>query len=238
MAVTSLPLVEYASVEVLMEFDEIYEPHLKGLIKLASISDESYQELLTVLQGTAPSQFLPGEVGDLSAMVKSIPAGETEAIIVAIVGSAIGRAGAGQTIEDLVKAIGEDLRRNAELELPERAIRRFQRRAATLFKIDAIRIGAKAFELQLENVNNYDGVRVLTDIRPIFEDNPTERPKGFILIHTLKINYSTTTGEDSEFYVSLNTKDLQMLIDALKRAKTKAQSARALLESSKCVNVE
>lgn len=66
----------------------------------------------------------------------------------------------------------------------------------------------------LENEKNYNGAKIFTDIRPVFEK---EQIIGSIIINKLKVTYSENDQEKNLFF-SLDEKDLIELIEVLKKA--------------------
>lgn len=66
----------------------------------------------------------------------------------------------------------------------------------------------------LENEKNYNGAKIFTDIRPVFEK---ERIIGSTIINKLKVTYSENDQEKNLFF-SLDESDLVELIDVLKKA--------------------
>jgi hypothetical protein len=72
--------------------------------------------------------------------------------------------------------------------------------------------------------------RILTDIRPVF-NNKGDSVDAAVIVHNLRIHY----GQDSDhrdFYVALDTNDIQSLREALDRADTKAKCLQGLLKTS------
>jgi hypothetical protein len=69
--------------------------------------------------------------------------------------------------------------------------------------------------------------------RPVFGSDPAVRPVGAVLTHTLKIRYHEGDLRDHrEFYVVLDSNDLDELRDIIQRAQTKDKSLRELLKSA------
>lgn len=84
----------------------------------------------------------------------------------------------------------------------------------------------KALSLFMENERLMVGARILTDIRPVFEQSTIDNILGYSISHTLKIAYrdSRSTGE---FFVSLDSSDLQSLKKIIDREITKQETIRS-----------
>ena len=63
-----------------------------------------------------------------------------------------------------------------------------------------------------------DQPQVLTDFRPIFDDNAG--PMAGIIIHTLRINVRQNY-EENEIFITMDGRDIKYLKDALARAEAK-----------------
>ena len=65
---------------------------------------------------------------------------------------------------------------------------------------------AKASELTSENerVLCPANCRILSDVRPVFVDDPAEDPAAVLIQHTLKLAYHSEDDTVREFYVTLD----------------------------------
>ncbi|WP_380168325.1 hypothetical protein [Jannaschia sp. R86511] len=91
----------------------------------------------------------------------------------------------------------------------------------------AIRSLGKAHDLAQEHERLVHTSRVVTDIRPIFEE-ATSAPLGAIVTHKLRLGY-WKNGRIEEIEVTLPDSQLERLRVALDRAKEKGRSVQALL---------
>src|SRR5215210_3823930 len=95
---------------------------------------------------------------------------------------------------------------------------------AELLDVDKFMVIARAGNLSLENEHSLTDTRVITDIRPVFEEeNPKASPRGAVIVHTLKIRYRANN-EVREFFVTLDDNDVSELSEQLERASSKAES--------------
>jgi hypothetical protein len=87
-----------------------------------------------------------------------------------------------------------------------------------------------------EYENVYYKSRTITDIRPVFSTE-IDSVEAALIIHTLRIHYHIGAAH-KDFYVALDTNDLQQLIDVLERAKVKAEKLKAMLAASNTPHFE
>ena len=109
-----------------------------------------------------------------------------------------------------------------------------QSRLKLLLALDQpLGITAKALDIMTENQNVFCGARILSDIRPIFT-NQTDKASAAVIVHNLQIGFHNSgTGQHQEFYVSLDTEDIETLKRAIVRAEEKTKALKLILEASK-----
>jgi hypothetical protein len=71
----------------------------------------------------------------------------------------------------------------------------------------------------------------LSDIRPVFSEDIQSRPTGAVLVHSLKIEFMES-GERKQFFVALDSSDLELMSEVLSRAKQKDLVLRKILADS------
>jgi hypothetical protein len=84
-----------------------------------------------------------------------------------------------------------------------------------------------AIELVYDYANLLRRTRVLTDIRPLF-NNAADQIEGAVVSYTLRLRYDSADGEH-ELSIALDESDIRILADQCDRALTKATTARAML---------
>ncbi len=88
----------------------------------------------------------------------------------------------------------------------------------------------KAMGVVLDQDRIFYQARILTDIRPVFNEDG-DSVDAAVIVHNLRIHY----GQDSDhkdFYVALDTRDIQSLREVLDRADAKAKCLQGLLKTS------
>lgn len=87
---------------------------------------------------------------------------------------------------------------------------------------------AKAEGIWQELPRRLTAARLLTDIRPIFGDDVTQRPAAALIVHTISFSYYEGA-EEHQFHVNLDTNGLSLLERILERARRKEQNLEATL---------
>ena len=106
-----------------------------------------------------------------------------------------------------------------------------RQRFEKLLNIDTLKIISKAARLQSDGERLYCSSKILSDIRPVFREDPSVRPVGAVITHTLKI--TCHVGKDlEEFHVVLDSYELELLKDVIIRACVKDETLRALMKEA------
>jgi hypothetical protein len=199
--------------------------HIGALKYIASAEDDAFDQLLSALADEPASSR--AEVED---QVKGLLPNDDDVpgyrpLVGAIMALCVLRGSEDASEFAAEIAQGEEL----EFEDTERAI--FEPRLARVLGLEPLTNLAKAANLISESDKLYGEGRIITDIRPVFPPtDPSRRPSGALILHTLKIDYY----KDEEFasgYFVLDDVDLQMLRKAVDRALEKSKSLRELLLS-------
>lgn len=95
----------------------------------------------------------------------------------------------------------------------------------------SLSLTAKAGGVACDYERVFYNARILTDVRPVF-DHQGEVVEAAAIIHNLVIHFGENS-EHKDFYVTLDTQDIDVLRKALDRAATKANALRNLLQNTK-----
>lgn len=94
---------------------------------------------------------------------------------------------------------------------------------------------AKALTLRNEYERIVTDTRILTDIRPIFDDDEDEpNVEAAIVNHTLRFSYTSGDG-DHEIHFALDAADLTKLTAQIERALKKDKASQVLTETAEVV---
>lgn len=98
------------------------------------------------------------------------------------------------------------------------------------FELEVIRLSAKALDLSYEHTQLLQRARILTDIRPVFNDDASE-VRGTVISHSLLIRFDDPEG-DHVLSLAVDEDDIQSLIRQCERALKKSKTARDRLEKA------
>jgi len=115
------------------------------------------------------------------------------------------------------------------LKLPHAERKDFKTKLITLLGANVFGIASKIVDLRTDDERVFCHARILTDLRPVFGTRIEEGPQGMIVVHLLKLGFHSASERHQEFFVSLDSEDLQTLRALLDRAEAKAKSLKASL---------
>ncbi len=90
---------------------------------------------------------------------------------------------------------------------------------------------AKAGEVLTQHEHIFHGARILTDIRPIFHLDVTEKPEAAVIIHMLHITERNNQREFSDRYYAMDSNDIRFLKTLLDRAIKKEETLRKAMQT-------
>jgi hypothetical protein len=101
-----------------------------------------------------------------------------------------------------------------------------------IFEINSVKLSAKATELSYDFEKLFIAGRILTDIRPIFDDSNSQI-LGTAITQTLRLEYTSADGDQSSISIAMDINDIKRLENVCKEALCKADVSRKLVEQ-KC----
>jgi hypothetical protein len=105
-----------------------------------------------------------------------------------------------------------------------------------LLNIRILKLISKATIIQRDGERLYCESKILSDIRPVFDDDLSATPSGAVITHTLKITYHL--GRDrQEFHVILNAEELEALHEVLARAQMKEKTLQEFMKNANLDNL-
>jgi hypothetical protein len=207
----------------------------EGLDVIALLNEEQFQELFSAVS-EIPSRIRQHRIFDLRELkLASIPPRESDHAQEALFSLYISRVGTEVLVPDFVDDIAESLKEEKRSDKDwtdsEETLGRFKERLTKLLSIGTLNKIAKAHDVLLEHAQTFAKARILSDIRPVFGEKIDSDLAGAMIVHMLKIDYSRS-GRREEFFVALDTKDIQLLIDTLERAKLKTEQLKSVIDSA------
>lgn len=212
----------------------------RGIVSIAKLSDDSVEQLIQAL-AEAPPTFNPETLADrIAEKIDDVSRDDIDGLVSTLVSLYSALDYFDSSIEQLAANVGRAVVEGkiAGLESSEDALERFRERLIRLLSIDSIGIRSRSINLLLEQDHAFCGARILTDIRPLFAADLTAPPTAGLLVHTLRINYHEG-GELKQFFVAMDSKDLEDLRSVLVRADSKAAKLKSVLEAANipCLDV-
>ena len=130
-------------------------------------------------------------------------------------------------------SLAQDVSDSANLELPEDKRPAYAARLETLMRIPVLVIAARASQLLAEHDKVFHDARILTDVRPVFEHDPSTGVKMAAVVATMKLEYHPGGKSAIEsIFVSLDHGDLEHLRQVMDRALTKMDSLSQLMKET------
>jgi len=210
-----------------------------GFHKIATLSEDSFKELLSALQ-SLPLRIHQHAVFDESLIEPpGIPSEDVEVIRDALFPLYRGRGGSQVPAQKYADDIAAGLSESGEADWIKdgELLRTFKERLVRLLSVNAPQLIAKAHDVLLEHAKTFSSLRIVSDIRPVFGDNVEETPTAAVLVHMLKLVYYES-GERREFVVAMDTKDIQAITEACDRAAKKTKSLESVIASTNMTYIE
>jgi hypothetical protein len=207
---------------------EVYQ---RGLEKIKELSPEAEREIVGVISN-APPLLNAGRLSSrlAEAVVSVIDEPALQAIISSVMALLAIRSSREVSAEELANDVIASMPIWRPLSPSERS--ELKQRLIRFFSLDTLRVGTKAATLQKNQDRVFRSAMTLTDIRPVFLNEPDSPIAGAMIIHDLKITYFQD-GEFRDFYVALDDEDVASLQKVLARAEAKAKNLGSMLESHK-----
>lgn len=105
-----------------------------------------------------------------------------------------------------------------------------------LLNIRPLSMKWKARQLHIDHENIFCNVKILTDLRPVFDVDAADGPAGFVMAHILKLGYHHS-GKHTNLFIAMDKVDIDNLIHNLQRAKEKATSLSATISSKSGIDI-
>jgi hypothetical protein len=216
---------------------KIPESDMPILKQISELGTTQFNSLIAAIGGTKPTfsrgQFAEGVAKQVKVIKKPVI---LSIFRVAFVLYSM-KERTGMSPEELADDIANSYfhTRSKENHFGSRRAKTLSGRLKKLLSFDkTIAITAKAFEVMTEQDHAYCRARILSDIRPVFT-NSAQTASAAVVIHTLQIGFhhGGSGGKHKEFYVALDTNDVQALKAVIERAEEKTAALEKILHDSK-----
>ncbi len=204
------------------------------LFSLSNLSDTIVKELFAALANVPAGQYGPDLPLSLSSSLTSLEADQAQEIVDTLLSLYPFVTSTNRPVNDFVEEIVLALRNQpspSKTVFSDAQLDQLRVNLQKLLKVPSMSIGAKATGLLFENERSLLNSRVITDIRPVFQMDSTDIGAAVIL-HTLKLEYAESGDGDKEFFIVLDSTDIDSLIANLERAKEKGQKLKGILKNT------
>lgn len=173
----------------------------------------------------APESVSPRELAaQVASSVQSSSQQTIEAVIRTLKAFHSVRNDAGVGLEEFSDDVADSLRESEVLR--DEDTTRLVSNLRDLMQIENFALSMKAYNLERTSERLYCKARIVTDLRPMFGDEPSEGPKGFVILHNLRIGYHESDKRHKNFYLTLDSVDLLRLRSVIDRALEKSDSLK------------
>jgi hypothetical protein len=97
---------------------------------------------------------------------------------------------------------------------------------------DILGTATKAGPVLTEHERIFEDARILTDIRPIFHPDLSEKPNAAVLVHMLRITSRDILGNRRAQYVALDGNDIRFLKQLMDRAIRKEETLKGVMSGA------
>ncbi len=211
---------------------DIPDKYEYGIRLLLQMNDETGKKFIKALSESQPTLFIESLVESVSQKLEGIiTPSEVEDMIEALLALYGVRDSLDVETSEFIKDLEEAvLKSKSFTDISNNNLQISKPLITELLDLDEpLSIASKAFNILLDHERVFLSSKILTDIRPIFSNRKVESPVGAVIVHMFKIDYREGS-ESKEFFVALDTADINKLENVLKRAKEKEKAIQPLLK--------
>lgn len=200
------------------------------LLRLARLPQEDADRLIEALAGAAafaPVRELEKRVTDALAAEDGVVAGRLMSALLSL---------AGQFRTTMPpERLAEGLSASPALDLDADERNQLNTRLEALIGAKSLFTTASAVELLTQHDRNYQTARIVTDVRPVFDD-PSKAPAGAVLVQMLQVFTWDREGQREPVYVAMDRWDLEELRGVIDRALEKTRTLEEWLDKQGIVS--
>lgn len=210
--------------------------HREALEFLATMAEDNFQDIARKLETYGSEELLRIEIITFLSRACSPTLDGTRAaqlvdslMAIAVI-ARLNRVSDEELAEAVAAALEADSQSDAlAIELDEPQVRALRFRLVQLLETSVFERLTKAQDIFTETDQTFLDSRIITDIRPVYGDNPDEGPSGVVVVHNLRLRYFRE-GQERQFSVALRIRDLDELSRVIDRAQRKAISFHKLIK--------
>lgn len=217
---------------------QIPKDDLLAILKINDLSDESVKALSSVLAVAPMKHDIEEMTESIADAIQSIPYDELTSIIRVLDTLYHIREVTNVDLPLFIDDIADGVQYSDydDIDLQKVEATSLKRKLEALLSIKTLKLISKSTIIQCDGERLYCESKILSDIRPIFDDDPSIIPSGAVITHTLKVIYHL--GRDrQEFHVILNSEDLESLQEVITRAQMKEKTLKMLMKDANIDNL-
>jgi hypothetical protein len=207
-----------------------------GFEKLSALSKVALATLLEVLRKEKPALVRAELAEHVATKIPDVKEEDVIQILDALIGLYWGRQSMGLSINEFADLLASQA---FDANDPKRA--NFKKYLGDLLAVEPLVVTSKALDILTEHEHTVHDLRIITDLRPIFKEDPPQKPVNLpaaaVITHTLKISYRRGTQVD-EFFLALDDNDIALLKTLIKRAEAKKASLKKVLTATRIPCIE
>jgi len=202
---------------------------LADLKRIAELGTDRLVEVRESLQQLEKPTLAPHE---LLAVVEKLLSGDAERLVRQLLSFQGLVRQTGRTVDEVISGVRSAIeRQGADVGLDATEWANVEDAIKELVQEKNVRLAATAIELAYDYTNLLRRMKILTDIRPLFNET-ADQIEGAVVSYTLRLHYNSSDGEH-ELSIAVDEGDIRMLIGQCHRAIQKAATARSLM-AEKC----
>jgi hypothetical protein len=212
---------------------QIPESGKKGLAALIRLPEGAVDQLYEALRDLPP-RLRSRDIPKLLDGKVKVAATELREIVDVLLALYWVRAAEDLSLTEFVATLRAALEQDADQALhpPQGNWKDVESRLQRLLSLErSLGITSKALFVAYQFPRHFHSAKILTDARPVFTSDASEEPAAFVVNHTLKFDVHEG-GEDREWFVAMNSVDLQELKRVVERAILKEKSLSATLKKT------
>jgi hypothetical protein len=201
----------------------IPDEYKEGFNSLGTLDHENFGKLIRLLNEVGPAMSPSTLIASVSEKFDEAVKHKIVDILEAVTELDEYRSSDDLEVEDIIQQSYEAILELDTVQTEEDA-QQICERLKQLIDLDStIAVTSKTFDLKTDYEKIFLHSRIINDVRPIFGKDCTEKPKGILITHTLKIIYRDIEG-NKEIYLSLDIDDIVQIFKQINRAVDKSNS--------------
>jgi hypothetical protein len=211
-----------------MPIVKIPEDDLPALLDLAGMDEVVFTSLLSGIEQSQPT-LKPSDLVDQLVKSVKLESARLFPMVRAILRIYDLKGGSA----DAAKTVAESAAAQKKIEFTPELISMLQSRLAKVLGFDgSLGVTSKALDVMREHQHTFCNARIISDVRPIFA-NTTKKASAAVIVHNLQIGYHEPGSKaHKEFYVALDTQDIQKLKEVIARAEEKTEALQAIVNAA------